>query len=124
MPCMLLTCVPLKMDDVGRRVSQAKWRTKYKGRYYSHGDRRYRIAPGTKRGDSYCARSYGILKKYGKTPKNVLSRRKWKCKGKKSMKACIEPAQFVEKDNYEHTFCSAECQREYYTRVNKDHGSL
>ena len=50
-----------------------KWRTKYKGKYYRHGDRHYTISPGTKRGDSYCARSYGIMKKYGKTPKNTLS---------------------------------------------------
>ena len=55
-----------------------------------------RIQPGTKKGDAYCARSAGIkkemLKKGGKSAKkardpnspNNLSRKKWKCIGKKS----------------------------------------
>ena len=47
-----------------------------------------RIRPGTPKGDSYCARSYGI-KKRAKNPNdpnspNNLSRKKWKCVGKKS----------------------------------------
>jgi len=49
-----------------------------------------RIQPGTKKGDSYCARSYGIKKRVSakkrndpNTPNN-LSRKKWKCSGKKS----------------------------------------
>lgn len=48
------------------------------------------IKPGTPKGDSYCARSYGIKKRLSKeqqddpnTPNN-LSRKKWKCKGPKS----------------------------------------
>ena len=45
-----------------------------------------RISPGTKKGDAYCARSAKI-KKCKKPPcANDLSRRKWKCRGKKSMK--------------------------------------
>lgn len=51
-----------------------------------------RIRPGTSKGDSYCARSLGIKKRLSKkkrndpnTPNN-LSRKKWKCKGAKSMK--------------------------------------
>ena len=44
---------------------------------------------GTKRGDNYCARSYGIAKKYNKlgdkTSPNFWSRRLWSCKGKKSV---------------------------------------
>jgi hypothetical protein len=67
-----------------------KWRSKVviggKEHVVSHGDPRYTIAPGTARGDSYCARSQGIINKYGKTPRNIASRRKWKCVGKKSMK--------------------------------------
>lgn len=51
-----------------------------------------KIAPGTKKGDSYCARSFGI--KRGLSPAkqadpntpNNLSRKKWKCSGKKSRK--------------------------------------
>ena len=45
-----------------------------------------RIRPGTKKGDAYCARSLKI-KKCKKPPcANALSRKKWKCRGKKSMK--------------------------------------
>lgn len=49
-----------------------------------------RIQAGTKKGDAYCARSAGIAKKHksAKNPNspNALSRKKWKCKGSKSMK--------------------------------------
>lgn len=60
-----------------------------------YGAKGYKIAPGTDRGDSYCARSLGIKKKLKKTnPKkakdpnspNNLSRKKWGCVGKKSYK--------------------------------------
>ena len=45
-----------------------------------------RIRPGTAKGDAYCARSAKI-KKCKKPPcANALSRKKWKCRGKKSMK--------------------------------------
>jgi hypothetical protein len=51
-----------------------------------------RIRPGTDKGSSYCARSYGIKKRLPKdqqndpnTPNN-LSRKKWKCVGKTSKK--------------------------------------
>jgi hypothetical protein len=58
-----------------------------------YGAKGYSISPGTKRGDSYCARSYGDMKSHSKdcsgkdrnTPM-CLSRRKWKCKGKSSSK--------------------------------------
>ena len=51
-----------------------------------------RIRPGTSKGDSYCARSLGIKKRLSKKKRNDpnspnnLSRKKWKCKGAKSMK--------------------------------------
>lgn len=60
-----------------------------------YGAKGYKIKPGTSAGDSYCARSAGIKKKLMRTnPKkardpnspNNLSRKKWRCKGKKSMK--------------------------------------
>jgi hypothetical protein len=59
-------------------------------RRISYGQKGAKVAPGTKRGDSYCARSYGI-KKRSKNPNdpnsaNNLSRKRWKCKGKKSTK--------------------------------------
>jgi hypothetical protein len=45
-----------------------------------------RIQPSTKKADAYCARSAGI-KKCKKPPcANALSRKKWKCRGKKSMR--------------------------------------
>jgi hypothetical protein len=61
-----------------------------------YGHRDYKIAPGTSRGDSYCARSAGIkrdmIAKGGESAKkardpnspNNLSRRKWRCVGTKS----------------------------------------
>lgn len=50
-----------------------------------------RVKPGTKKGDSYCARSAGQMKKHKKAAKNPnsplrLSRKRWKCSGKKSKK--------------------------------------
>ena len=51
-----------------------------------------RIQPGTKKGDSYCARSAGIKKRLSAKKRNDpnspnnLSRKKWKCRGKKSMR--------------------------------------
>ena len=54
-----------------------------------YGAKGYSIAPGTKKGDSYCARSAGQMKKFPKSAKNPnsplrLIRKKWKCSGKKS----------------------------------------
>ena len=48
-----------------------------------------RIRPGTGKGDSYCARSAGQMKKHPKAAANPnsplrLSRKKWKCAGTKS----------------------------------------
>lgn len=58
----------------------------------SYGQKGSKISPGTSKGDSYCARSFGIKKRLSKdkqndpnTPNN-LSRKKWKCKGEKSTK--------------------------------------
>ena len=55
-----------------------------------------RVRAGTSKGDSYCARSLGIKKRLPKdkqndpnTPNN-LSRKRWRCKGAKSMKAKYE----------------------------------
>ena len=57
-----------------------------------YGAKGYKIAPGTKRGDSYCARSEGDMKSEGmdcsgpdrNTPM-CLSRKKWRCRGAKSV---------------------------------------
>jgi len=64
------------------KKSGKKWKVTHKGKTYHGGDSNYTIAPGTKRGNSYCARSSGIKM----TPRNKMARKKWKCRGKKSMK--------------------------------------
>lgn len=57
-----------------------------------YGQKGATIKPGTSKGASYCARSYGIKKRLPEaqqndpnTPNN-LSRKKWKCVGKASRK--------------------------------------
>jgi hypothetical protein len=47
-----------------------------------------RIRPGTAKGDAYCARSNAIKGDWrsDKNSPNSLSRKKWRCKGSKSMK--------------------------------------
>jgi hypothetical protein len=69
-------------------VTNPKTGRKKKVRYGAKG---YKIAPGTNKGDRYCARSFGDMKSHGKdcsgpdrnTPL-CLSRAKWKCSGKTS----------------------------------------
>ena len=56
------------------------------GRMIHAGAQGYTVAPGTPRGDSYCARSSGIPTPSRYTP-NALARRMWGCVGKKSVKA-------------------------------------
>jgi len=56
-----------------------------------YGAKGYSIAPGTSKGDSYCARSYGQMKDHPSAAKDAnsplrLSRKKWKCSGKRSRK--------------------------------------
>jgi len=50
-----------------------------------YGAKGYRIAPGTERGDSYCARSWGQMKDYPEAAKDPNSRlrqarKRWNCK--------------------------------------------
>ena len=75
----------VKVTSSGRRVSY--------GQAGQAADGGPRVKPGTSKGDSYCARSLGIKKRLSKkkqndpnTPNN-LSRKRWKCKGAKSMRA-------------------------------------
>ena len=56
-----------------------------------YGAKGYKIAPGTERGNNYCARSFGDMKSHGKdcagADRNTplcLSRAKWRCSGKVS----------------------------------------
>lgn len=48
-----------------------------------------RIRPGTSKGDAYCARSNKIKGDWRSDPNspNNLSRKKWKCRGDKSMRS-------------------------------------
>jgi len=77
----------------GRKSGPAKGKKYVKvtasGKKVSYGAKGYTIAPGTKKGDSYCSRSAGQLKKHPKAAKDPnsplrLSRKKWKCSGTKS----------------------------------------
>lgn len=57
-----------------------------------YGQKGATIKPGTPKGDSYCARSLGQMKKHPSAAKDPnsplrLSRAKWKCSGAKSRKA-------------------------------------
>jgi hypothetical protein len=51
-------------------------------------DGKDRIRPGTKKGDAYCARSAKIKGDWKNDPNspNNLSRKRWRCKGSKSMR--------------------------------------
>jgi hypothetical protein len=88
-------CVPAQAQrdaDDGKKytkvVTNPETGRKNKVRYGAKG---YKIAPGTDKGDRYCARSFGDMKSEGyncagaerNTPL-CLSRAKWKCSGKTS----------------------------------------
>ena len=64
-----------------------KWMVKKGGKTIHAGHSSYTIAPGTKRGDSYCARSSGIPGATGSMTSNGLARKMWGCVGKKSIKS-------------------------------------
>ena len=76
---------------------KAKVHTTASGKRVSYGqagkakDGGPRVRPGSKKGDSYCARSAGQMKKHSKAAKDPnsplrLSRKRWKCSGTKSRK--------------------------------------
>ena len=92
-------CVPMEEEKLEEKPAKGKksshtYTNPDTGRKnkVSYGQKGSKISPGTSKGDSYCARSYGIKDDLPKdkqndpnTPNN-LSRKKWKCKGKKSTK--------------------------------------
>jgi hypothetical protein len=103
-------CVPVQQkaqkdsENDGKKytkvVTNPETGRKNKVRYGAKG---YRIAPGTDKGDRYCARSFGDMKSHGKdcggADRNTplcLSRAKWACSGKTSRKS-FAPAR---KDNF------------------------
>ena len=68
-----------------------KWATPCGSKVVRHGAKGMRTYPGTKRGDSYCARSFGQMEIFTESAANPcsplrLSRAKWNCMGKKSLK--------------------------------------
>jgi len=76
-------CKPSKGKRFAKRVDGKCRSFGQKGQAKGGGDR---IRPGTKKGDAYCARSAGIKKCKEPPCANDLSRKKWKCRGDKSMK--------------------------------------
>jgi len=85
------SCASMAEDDGKKYTHTYKDPKTGRTRKVRYGAKGYKIAPGTKRGDSYCARSLGDMKSEGmdcsgpdrNTPM-CLSRKKWKCKGSKS----------------------------------------
>ena len=75
-------CKPSKGKRFAKRVDGKCRSFGQAGKAKGGGDR---IRPGTKKGDAYCARSAGIKKCKNPPCANTLSRRKWKCRGKKSV---------------------------------------
>jgi hypothetical protein len=70
-------------------MAEKKFKTTINGKTIKFGAKGYSIAPGTKKGDSYCTRSAGIPKCKSKTTTcpNELSRQAWGCVGNKSVKS-------------------------------------
>ena len=61
------------------------------GKKVSYGAKGAKVAPGTAKGDAYCARSAAQMKQYPKAAKDPnsplrLSRKRWACSGNKSVK--------------------------------------
>ena len=76
-------CKPAKGKRFAKRVDGKCRSYGQAGKAKGGGDR---IRPGTKKGDAYCARSAKIKKCKNPPCANDLSRKKWKCRGSKSMK--------------------------------------
>ncbi len=76
-------CKPSKGKRFAKRVNGKCRSYGQKGQAKGGGDR---IRPGTAKGDAYCARSAKIKKCKNPPCANALSRKKWKCRGSKSMK--------------------------------------
>jgi len=87
-------CIPISKKDssdtkkYSKTVTNPETGRKNKVRFGAKG---YKIAPGTDKGDRYCARSFGDMKSHSKNcagpDRNTplcLSRAKWKCSGKAS----------------------------------------
>lgn len=70
---------------------KAKTHTTADGRKVSYGQKGAKPAPGTTRGDAYCARSMGQMRDFPEAARDPnsplrLSRKRWGCSGEKSKK--------------------------------------
>ena len=75
----------------GPAKGKARTKTTASGKKVSYGQKGASVKPGTSKGDAYCARSAGQMKKHPKAAKDPnsplrLSRKRWKCSGTKSKK--------------------------------------
>jgi hypothetical protein len=81
-----------KLKELGPPAKgKAKVKRTSEGKKVSYGQKGASVKPGTSKGDSYCARSYGQMKDNPKAAKDPdsplrLSRKRWKCSGKSSRK--------------------------------------
>ena len=75
-------CKPSKGKRFAKRVDGKCRSYGQAGKAKDGGDR---IRPGTEKAHAYCARSAGIKKCKNPPCANALSRKKWKCKGKRSV---------------------------------------
>ena len=75
-------CKPSKGKRFAKRVDGKCRSFGQAGQAKGGGDR---IQPGTKKAHAYCARSAGIKKCKNPPCANTLSRKKWKCQGKRSV---------------------------------------
>lgn len=71
------------------RKGKARVKVTASGKRVSYGQKGAKVKPGTKKGDAYCARSAGQMKRSPKAAKDPnsplrLSRKRWKCSGSKS----------------------------------------
>tara|TARA_R110001583_G_scaffold31790_5_gene108516 strand:+ start:81 stop:1418 length:1338 start_codon:yes stop_codon:yes gene_type:complete len=90
-------CKPSKGKRFAKRVDGKCRSYGQAGKAKDGGDR---IRPGTKKADAYCARSAKIKKCKNPPCANTLSRKKWKCRGSKSVTEETEPFQQAVKKGY------------------------
>ena len=93
--------VPNTFDEEGKKYSKTVTNPETgRKKTVKYGAKGYRIAPGTSKGDRYCARSFGDMKSHNKNcagkDRNTplcLSRTKWKCSGKRSRRDALTERQ-------------------------------
>lgn len=85
----MTTDSPVKIYDdtpMAKTAPGKKFSKKVGNRTISYGEKGYTIGKcGTQKAHNYCARSSGIKKCKNPPCPNTLSRKKWKCQGKRSV---------------------------------------